>query len=378
MPTPYLLELQLLSEEELKKFEDEMRADMQEGSSYAAVGLKLLEIIDKLAQDNKNLATPYHQVRKENERLMAAMRSAVDRWGKTNLVSGNLELRLLEAGIAAWKILNAALAENAGEQAVKPDEQSDGRELATKPEGLNSGVELIDGKPVLWYKGACSECGVHSGAQEFREQVVEWWRVHINGNPANFLHNENAHCVIEKTLFRGGTVNNGERLPSTVVTPSDSGILTVTAGGHNYPYDGGTSDCSYHCGAWMGPARSGAPNGVDAFRICPNNPLICPNCKGEGRVLDVDSEIDTIACDHCEGTGLRHSDISVDGTEERILNIITELEKTYVDGVDFEEILDRAERRFGMDRGVAEEVVNILQDKGIVYEPIIGKIRRTT
>lgn len=43
-------------------------------------------------------------------------------------------------------------------------------------------------------------------------------------------------------------------------------------GPHNYPYDGGTSDCSYGCGCWMGPYRSGGPGRVDPFGECPNNP----------------------------------------------------------------------------------------------------------
>lgn len=49
-------------------------------------------------------------------------------------------------------------------------------------------------------------------------------------------------------------------------------------GGHFYPGCEGsddefrTSDCEHQCGCWMGQSRSGGPNGVDPFGICPNNP----------------------------------------------------------------------------------------------------------
>lgn len=43
-------------------------------------------------------------------------------------------------------------------------------------------------------------------------------------------------------------------------------------GGHNYPRSDGTSDCSYGCGCWMGPARSNGPLGVDPHGECPANP----------------------------------------------------------------------------------------------------------
>lgn len=51
---------------------------------------------------------------------------------------------------------------------------------------------------------------------------------------------------------------------------------------HNYPGDPSqpgndgeswTSDCSYGCGAWAGPSRSGSrTKGVDPFGECPKNP----------------------------------------------------------------------------------------------------------
>jgi hypothetical protein len=42
--------------------------------------------------------------------------------------------------------------------------------------------------------------------------------------------------------------------------------------GHNYPSDDYTSDCMNGCRCWMGPARSGGPNGVDPFGPCPQAP----------------------------------------------------------------------------------------------------------
>jgi hypothetical protein len=45
--------------------------------------------------------------------------------------------------------------------------------------------------------------------------------------------------------------------------------VTVESGGHRYPNDDGTSDCLNGCGAWMGPYRSGAPDGIDPHGACP-------------------------------------------------------------------------------------------------------------
>jgi hypothetical protein len=43
-------------------------------------------------------------------------------------------------------------------------------------------------------------------------------------------------------------------------------------GAHDYGNTGGTSDCAYGCGCWMGPSRSGGRTGLDPFGECPNNP----------------------------------------------------------------------------------------------------------
>lgn len=42
-------------------------------------------------------------------------------------------------------------------------------------------------------------------------------------------------------------------------------------GGHRYDTRG-TSDCSFGCGCWAGPSRSGGPDGIDPFGNCPKNP----------------------------------------------------------------------------------------------------------
>jgi len=44
-------------------------------------------------------------------------------------------------------------------------------------------------------------------------------------------------------------------------------------GGHKYANHDGTSDCQFHCGCWMGPARSGGPVGLDPCGACPGNPV---------------------------------------------------------------------------------------------------------
>jgi hypothetical protein len=42
---------------------------------------------------------------------------------------------------------------------------------------------------------------------------------------------------------------------------------------HKYDSDGTfTVDCAYGCGCWMGPSRSGGPDGLDPFGECPKAP----------------------------------------------------------------------------------------------------------
>lgn len=76
---------------------------------------------------------------------------------------------------------------------------------------------------------------------------------------------------------------------ATVPTPDIGTLMNATAGakyshkypgapGHN-PDDPGdcfTSNCEYGCGAWCGPSRSGAPDGIDPFGNCPKHPLCMP------------------------------------------------------------------------------------------------------
>jgi hypothetical protein len=50
-------------------------------------------------------------------------------------------------------------------------------------------------------------------------------------------------------------------------------------GGHDYGDHGGTNDCAYQCGCWMGSCSSGGP--VNPFGACPKNlqiPLLDEHC----------------------------------------------------------------------------------------------------
>lgn len=51
-------------------------------------------------------------------------------------------------------------------------------------------------------------------------------------------------------------------------------VLSIPEGGHNYGKENSsTNDCLFKCGAWMGGSRSGAPDGIDPFGLCPENSL---------------------------------------------------------------------------------------------------------
>lgn len=51
---------------------------------------------------------------------------------------------------------------------------------------------------------------------------------------------------------------------------------------HYYPDEDGTSDCQFGCGCWMGPSRSGGPDGVDPFGHCPAAPAPTPPPRTTG------------------------------------------------------------------------------------------------
>jgi len=53
--------------------------------------------------------------------------------------------------------------------------------------------------------------------------------------------------------------------------------------GHKYADHDGTSDCAYGCGAWAGPYRSGAPNGINPFGECPKAPLLQTPAQAEAQ-----------------------------------------------------------------------------------------------
>jgi len=67
----------------------------------------------------------------------------------------------------------------------------------------------------------------------------------------------------------------------------------------------------------------------------------------------------------------------VEGTnenEEKVLEIISSLDSDG-SGARWEEILEKAKKE-GIDKDVLEEVINSLLDKGLAFEPVLGKIKR--
>ena len=60
--------------------------------------------------------------------------------------------------------------------------------------------------------------------------------------------------------------------------------------------------------------------------------------------------------------------------EERVLAIITKLDKTGK-GAPWDEIVDEV-KRMGLDKTALEEVTNSLLDKGLIYEPVLGRMKR--
>lgn len=60
--------------------------------------------------------------------------------------------------------------------------------------------------------------------------------------------------------------------------------------------------------------------------------------------------------------------------EERVLTIITKLDKAGK-GAPWDEIVEEV-KRLGMDRTVLEEITNSLLDKGLIYEPVLGRMKR--
>jgi hypothetical protein len=60
--------------------------------------------------------------------------------------------------------------------------------------------------------------------------------------------------------------------------------------------------------------------------------------------------------------------------EEKVMAIITKLDKTGK-GAAWDDIVDEV-KSLGMDRTALEEVTNSLLDKGLIYEPVLGRMKR--
>ena len=58
---------------------------------------------------------------------------------------------------------------------------------------------------------------------------------------------------------------------------------------------------------------------------------------------------------------------------QKIIALIETMDKGK--GASWEKILTKAEEN-GMDKNMVEETVNSLMDKGIVYEPILGRLKK--
>lgn len=113
---------------------------------------------------------------------------------------------------------------------------------------------------------------------------IEMYKCSICGETFEFVDGCAQHeeiCWYKKAghavWIEDGDVKHSYRVPPELFGP------------HNYPYYGGTSDCSHGCGCWSGQSRSGGP--VDPAGPCPKNPIpsaggrskigendMCPNC----------------------------------------------------------------------------------------------------
>ncbi|MCU0860968.1 MAG: glycerol dehydrogenase [Methanomassiliicoccales archaeon] len=68
------------------------------------------------------------------------------------------------------------------------------------------------------------------------------------------------------------------------------------------------------------------------------------------------------------------AEAAAEAKEEKVLAIITRLDKTGK-GAAWDEIVDEV-RRIGLDKTALEEVTNSLLDKGLIYEPVLGRMKR--
>jgi uncharacterized protein len=75
-----------------------------------------------------------------------------------------------------------------------------------------------------------------------------------------------------------------------------------------------------------------------------------------------------------EGTAPKPADADQEAREQKVLEIIGELDADGK-GASWDGMLSRATKA-GVDKDVLEEVVNSLLDKGLIYEPILGRMKR--
>ena len=94
-------------------------------------------------------------------------------------------------------------------------------------------------------------------------------------------------------------------------------------------------------------------------------------------VVGVLTDVENVATDEAEGgkePAAKPADAKQEALEQAVLGIIGELDSDGK-GASWDGILARATKA-GVDKDGLEEVINSLLDKGLVYEPILGRMKR--
>lgn len=134
-------------------------------------------------------------------------------------------------------------------------------------------VEVRHGNESQPWRKSQGHDGTEASAREHFDRIL-----YTPGGGACRLSKLIAHVVETKELTEP---------PVRPPPPDPNGLDKEEFGRHRFPgveaqNEKGrkaffTSDCDYGCGAWMGSARSGGPDGGDemngAFGLCPRNPL---------------------------------------------------------------------------------------------------------